>query len=256
MLDPLANRKTAFLWNWRDFPGGVDQVAQLLELGDFTAVAVKAHEGGEWFHQGESFRDIRTQLRAAGVGMVGSWGYHYFQDPTGELDKILGCLDYGAADFHILNIEDPAIERNPSTPAIAGEMFGALRREQPESGFYFCSHAQPVYHPTQPYYQAMQAGFVQMPMAYHTAMEMDPDTAVRVTRDGLEAYGLLSAGWNAAGALYGVPVWPILPGEVVSWGVAALAAGATGLTWWDLDAVQDRADLLAAVRQIPMTPCG
>lgn len=254
MFDALAGRKSAFLWNWATFGGDPAVVAGLLDRGDMSAVSIKSHDGGWWYEQGASVKGIREELRANGCGLVGSWSYHYFQDAEDELQRVLECIDYGQVDFHILNIEDPAVERNPNTPAIADRMFGELRRLYPDFPLYFCSHAQPVYHPAQPYWQAVQHDIAQMPMSYHTAMMRSPETAVRLTRDGLAAFELDSVPANYAGALYGMPGYPILPGEVVTWGVESLHAGATGLTWWDLDEVIDRPELLDAVRQIPMPP--
>lgn len=254
MDDILSGRRAAFLWNWSAFDGDAGDVAGTLARGGMSAVAVKSHDGADWYEQGASIRGIVDELNDCRVQLVGSWSYHYFQDPAGELRRVRECIEYGRVAFHILNVEDPEVETNPETADIADSMFGSLRRSYPDFPLYFCSHAQPEYHPSQPYFQAVEHDIAQMPMAYHTAMQRTPDDAVTVTRKGLARYGLDKVPANYAGALYGMPGWPILPSDVTAWGVAALAAGATGLTWWDLDVVRNAGELLDAVRAIPMPP--
>lgn len=254
MLDILAGRNTAFLWYYSAFNFNPETVSELLQRGGMSAVMVKSHDGSTWFNQHESFRRIRYDLKNAGVELVGSWGYHYFHDVAGETQRVLDSIGYGESDFHVLNIEDPAIERNPRTAELAAEMFATIRGHYPDYPLYFCCHAQPRYHTRQPYYQAVQADIAMMPMAYHTAMEVSPDRAVSLTREGLAEYSLDSVPANYAGGVYSTSGWPILPGDVTAWGIAALAAGATGLSWWDLVHLVDRPDLVDAIRQIPMQP--
>lgn len=253
MNNVLAAKRGAFLWNFSAFEYNAQAVADVLQLAGMASVAIKTADGRSWYDQRYSFRQIRSRLIRSGVPLVGSWTYHYFDEPAGELDKVLESIRYGRSDFHILNIEDPAIEGNRATPQIAERMFGEIRDRHPDYPLYFCSHAQPAYHERQPYWQAAQNDIAMMPMAYYTAMEVSPEDSVRLARNGLRDYELDTVPWVAAGALYGVPLNPITPSGVIRWAAAARQAGSSGLYYWSLDIAQSDTALLEAVAATPVS---
>lgn len=255
--DILAGTKGWFLWNGpvlgRDWPAGV---RRLMHQSGAQTIAIKTYDGSSGFSQPFTIPDIKAALEETGPAIVGAWGYHYGRDLPGEIAQVEHALHRLQADFVILNVEDPAIERNPNTAREWADGLSGLRERWPNASLYFCSHAQPRYHEQQPYWQAHEAGLVQQPMIYHTAMERSPGDAVAISIEQMEQYGLLTDDasgdllpWSAAGAAYGSTSYPIFPGDVVAWGEAAVARGATSLIWWAADSAIDLPDILEAVRQ-------
>lgn len=251
MLDLLAGKKAIFLWNWpRADSAAPTAIADDCARAGVQVVLIKTHDGGRWYDQGQSFRRLRWQLKRSGVPLVGAWGYFYFDDPDGERARVRESIRYGRADCYVYNIEDNAVETNPLTPYLATTLFGEVREASPDYPLYFCSHAQPRYHERQPYWEATQADVALMPMAYHTAMQVSPERSVQLAFDGIRAYELDTVPVNLAGAAYGTQEHPLLAEDIFTWANAAIAAGATGLTWWSYDVARNRPDILDAIGAI------
>lgn len=246
----LANRVAWFIWNRSTFGRDPEaEIARLCRQSGATAVALKAYDGASWYGQGKSFRQSARDLRALGIDEVLAWGYHYGADLDGELARIDECIGYGEADGIILNVEDPSIETDPTTPDRWGPALWRLTQEFAGYPFYFCSHAQPRYHESQPYWQAAEAGMTMMPMAYHTAMERMPANAIQTTVEQYQEYDLFRGDWIAAGGAYDGPTMRITPDGVREWTRAAMDAGAAGTIWWSLDVARNSPDILAAIAE-------
>lgn len=219
------------------------------------SIAIKTYDGGQTFTQPFTIPDMREALNELGPVVVGAWGYHYGYDMDAEIAQVEHALHRLQADFVILNVEDPAIERDPDTAEKWDAELAGLRQRWPNASLYFCSHAQPAYHERQPYWQATQHGLIHQPMIYHTAMQRTPAQAVDVSMGQYAEYGLIAVDdndvefdWSAAGGCYDTPGWPIRPDEIIAWADAVNSWGASSHIWWDAHAVMDRPDLMAAIR--------
>lgn len=243
----------------RDWP---ERLRAAMYSSGCQSVAIKTYDGPDTYSQPFTIPDIKTALAELGPVVVGAWGYHYGHDVNGEIWQVRHALKTLQADFVILNVEDPAIEQNPSTAGHWDSALASLRADWPNASLYFCSHAQPRYHERQPYYQATRYGLIQQPMIYHTAMEREPRAAVEVAIRQFEEYGLITRDehdifgpWSAAGGCYDSPGWPIHPRDIMTWAETVNGWGATSHVWWSLDWALDRQDLLAAIRESE-TPMG
>lgn len=246
--DLLASRVAWFVWNRATFgKTPEDEIARLCRQSGATAVALKAYDGADWYGQGKSFRQSARDLRAAGVPVVLAWGYHYGVDLAGEIARVHECIGYGQADGVILNVEDPVIERDPTTADRWGPALWNLAQDFEGFPLYFCSHAQPSYHESQPYWQAAEAGLTMMPMAYHTAMERLPGDALRTTLAQYQEYELIRGPWIAAGGAYDGPNMRISPAGAREWQRSAMDIGAAGVIWWSLDVARNSPEILDTI---------
>lgn len=259
MYDVLSGTKGWFLWYGSQLGDPWAAGARrLLRSSGAQAIALKLYDGPNDFQQPFALSDLRAEIEQLGPVLTGAWGYHYGRDLGAELAQVRRCLRLPHCDFVILNVEDPAVESNPDTPATWDAGLESLRADWPHASLYFCSHAQPLYHQAQPYYQATQHNLIHMPMIYHTAMGMRPDDAVRVSIGQYNNYALLhrtAAGgqtpWSGGGAAYGTLDYPSIAGDVATWGEAAIDAGATSLIWWDAASGLRQPDILRAIRELP-----
>lgn len=259
MLNDVLDGKLGwFVWNLSAF--GAEYASRLrenLEKSGTNILAIKSYDGPHRFISGSQFEEIRSAVADWPDVRVGTWGYHYGRDLHGELSRVYEDVAHWGADFAILNVEDPVIETDPDTPEKWAGGLEWLRERLPDASLYFCSHAQPAYHPRQPYWQARQHGLIQQPMIYHTAMELAPTVAVERSVESYRQFALLQDGnsggllpWSAAGAAYSHRHHAITPGGLLTWASAAIVAGATSLIWWDLDVAQYDPGLLNAIATI------
>ena len=254
--DALADKLGWFIWNLSAFgwdpPTGIED---LLNRSWTNIVAIKTYDGTRAFIQDWEYERVRDHLAMWPDVKVGIWGYHYGHETQRELELAANQFERLAAEFLILNVEDPAIELNPHTGPLWAQGLEALRARLPDASIYFCSHAQPSYHPRQPYYQATDQWLLQQPMIYHTAMQMGPRYSVEVSHDDFEKWNLLEDTitgepfpWSSAGAAYATPGNPITRAGVSEWAAASLDHGASSLIWWDGDVAQHDDEVLGGVR--------
>lgn len=252
----LSGRKGLFIWNWSSLGSDPEgRIRPLLEETGVSAVLLKAWDGDHWFNQGPSWKECAGVLRSAGVEVVGAWGYQLLEKPAVEAKLAAECVSYGGADLVVLNCEDPTIEQMEHPDEKATRFFNAYRGWQPDTETWFCSHAQPVYHQRQPYWQALQAGCGMMPMAYHGAMEMDPARAVTVTQAEYEQFQLTGNGMCFAGDAYAPASAGVTGDSLAAWAAAAIAEESEGMVWWSLDDLLMRPDLRAAIGQVAVPKC-
>lgn len=262
MTDVLAGTKGWFIWTGSHYGrNGLEDIARLTAETGCTALAVKTFDGPDAFTQPWTLRDLREACSDIPGITIGAWGYHYGHDVEGELHHVDLALDRLGADFVILNVEDPALERNPRTPRLWSDGLARLRERQPDAGLYFCSHAQPAYHERQPYWQATEQGLIHQPMIYHTAMERDPVESVHLSMSQYDRYGLIPRddlgqrmAWSAAGGAYDSGNFHVEVPDLVAWAETAIAEGATSTIYWSLDWARRVQRALDAVSAAPSPP--
>jgi len=252
--DVLAGHTAWFVWNasaFEDDPVAV--IRSRMHDSRASAVLLKTYDGDRPFTQAVTLADLANSWPHRPPPLVLAWGYHYGANLSGEMGQVRRNLDNEHCGGVVLNVEDAAIEADHRVAERWHLALQRLRADYPAASLYFCSHAQPKYHERQPYYQAMLASLIQMPMAYHTAMELPPADAITVSREQYTEYGLTVDSetgeplpWSAAGAAYSTGTRIITETGIRRWSVAAIAAGATSLVWWELAAAQYMPNILRA----------
>lgn len=250
----LAGRKHLLCWNWSSVAKRKRTLKRLIHETGISAISVKRVEAWSGYNSRYSYREICDTLLSAGVQLAGGWGYHYLGLPDREGDKVAEVWASDRPDYWIHNIEDPTTERLPDLPDRMISYLDRCRQHGPLAAEWFCSYAQPSYHEVLPYYQASVSGLRQMPMVYHTAMQLHAGKAVELCYDDYAKYGYGPDLIDPLGAAYGDAAYPIDGEGITSWATACINRGAESLGWWSLDTLIERPDLWAAIGAIEMPP--
>ena len=250
---PPPWKKGLWLWNLPTVTGNnKDAFREMIGVTGVDCVLLKIADGSAWYNDDPQLpRYLRYWRYELGL-LVGTWSYHYFDVPDGEFQRVDAAIDLLGSDTHAFNVEDPVIESTPGIAWKALVLMGQIRRRHPSVPLLFTSFAQPSYHERQPYWQAQQVGCCQAPMIYHTAMQMTPTDAVDISVTDLLSYDLLRNPFTPVGAAYGSRSWPITADGITEWSSAALAKGATALSWWSADELMLRPELWPAIGAVAM----
>jgi hypothetical protein len=264
----MLSGKWIWVWNWRHCLGG-DPVAVARRLRDAgcRGAFVKSDDGGHPFDQGRPVWEIVQALQEEGV-LAGLWGYVYGCDrPTviyGDLKYTVAeeaavaarfiterpSASYRGPDAYVVDVE-AEYERQPSDPPAAAERhLGAVRSiAGPDFPLLYAPLPQPDYHRALPYRVFNRYCDGVLPQAYHNAMEVSPERAIALSYHAFAAEGLLDLPLAPAGGAYG----SVTPDELTRWAAAAVSRGATMLSWWSFEHIEnERPQLWDAIAHVDL----
>ena len=264
----MLSGKWIWVWNWRRCLGGdPTAVARRLKDAGCCGAFVKSDDGGHPFDQGRPVCEIVQALQHEGL-LAGLWGYVYGCDsPT----VIYGDLKYTAAeeaamaarfiserpsssyrgpDAYVIDVE-AEYESRPSDPSATAERYLAAIRSaaRPDFPLLYAPLPQPNYHRALPYRTFQRYCQGVLPQAYHNAMQVSPEKAVALCYDAFAAEGLLELPIAPAGGAYG----SVTPDELMRWSSAAMERGATMLSWWSFEHIEnERPQLWDAIARVDL----
>jgi hypothetical protein len=126
--------------------GDLDRIASRLKGAGCTGVLLKAFDGGYWFDQGLTFRDVCRGLKARGVSVAG-WGYLYGHEPAREAQRAIETANHGEADLLVLDVEAEFKGRSD----VAADVCRRIKQALPGYPLYFSAFAIARYHRSFPF---------------------------------------------------------------------------------------------------------
>jgi hypothetical protein len=253
----LLDGKWAWIWEWQKCAGGDPVgVAERLKGAGLAGAFIKTSDGGHDYDQGQPIEDIFAGLERAGVAAI-PWAYWYLADQPfdaygaraltwrQEAENLVDIARRLDAQAFIIDVE--AESENASNPdANARAALLIVKALLPKLAVYYAPLAQPNFHRRLPYraFNAYCQGII--PQAYHNAMEVPPEQAIRLCYEAFESEGLATIPMFPAGGAYGTTT----PEELAAWTAAAKARGATGVSYWSFQHIDDA--LWAAIKEVEM----
>jgi hypothetical protein len=239
--------KWVWVWNWRRCDDGDPaKVAARLRAAGCHGALVKAHDGPQWFDQGQPWREIAAALKSEGLA-VGAWAYLYGRDPAGEARLIGETVSYGQADLFVLDVEAEFEGR----PEAAEELCRRVRESVgPDYPLYYSSFAIARHHRSFPYDVFERYCQGAAPQVYWNAFGWPARRAVRWMYEDYAALGTSPhrlfpvAGMYAAG---GVP-YPTVD-DVKTFVTEATGSGSPGVSFWSYEHMNE--EMWAAVHDAP-----
>jgi len=231
-VESLAG-KWVWIWNWRRCDGGdVGRVAERLRSAGCRGALVKAFDGGRWFAQGPSFRDISRALKTRGLA-VGGWGYLYGRDPAGEAKRAIETAQYGEADLLVLDVESEF----KGHPEAAGEICQRVREVLgPSYPLYYSTFAIARYHRSFPYEAFERHCTGTAPQVYWNAFRWPHERALTWTYEDYAALGVPPERVFPVAGLYREGLTPFpAPHEVRGFVRRAAEAGSRGVSFWSYE---------------------
>ncbi len=229
--------KWIWVWNWRRCDGGDPQaVADRLKAAGCRGAIVKAFDGGYWFDQGLSFRDVCRRLKARDIG-VGGWGYLYGEDTAAEASRAIETAQYGEADFLVLDVESEF----KGHPEAAADVCQRIRETLgPDYPLYFSSFAIARYHQSFPFEAFRRNCTGTAPQVYWNAFRWPLEQALGWTYEDYTAMHLPTAEVFPVGGLYreGAVTYPT-PQEVRDFVRGAAERGSSGVSFWSYEHMDD-----------------
>ncbi len=264
----MLEGKWMWIWNWRGcLNGDASAVARRIKQGGCAGVFVKSDDGGHPFDQGPPVWEIVHSLQQEGV-KVGCWGYVYGCDqPT----VIYGDLKYTVAeeaamairfiserphpsyrgpDVYVVDVE-AEYERQPQDPSANAERYLQAVRTAvgPQFPILYAPLPQPDYHRRLPYRVFNRYCQAVLPQAYHNAMQVGPEEALALCYGAFASEGLMTVPLAPVGGAYG----SVTPDELRRWAQAALQRGATMLSWWSFEHIENESpQLWDAIEQVDL----
>jgi hypothetical protein len=264
----MLSGKWIWVWNWRRcLDGNPIAIARRLNDAGCRGAFVKSDDGGHPFDQGRPVCEIVQALQEKGL-LAGLWGYVYGCDsPT----VIYGDLKYTAMeeaamaarfitekpspsyrgpDAYVIDVE-AEYERQPSDPSATAERYLSAVRSAagPDFPLLYAPLPQPDYHRALPYRVFKRYCQAVMPQAYHNAMQVSPERAIALCYDAFAAEGLLDLPIAPVGGAYG----SVTPDELTRWATAAIERGATMLSWWSFEHIEnERPQLWDAIARVDL----
>jgi len=140
--------KWVWIWNWpRCDEGDADRVAERLKAAGCAGAIVKAHDGPNWFDQGQPWQEICRALKSHGLRVAG-WGYLYGDDVRGEADRAIETIQCGQADAYVLDVETEFKTRAGVAENLCQHIRAAVRPDYP---LYYSTFAIARFHRAFPY---------------------------------------------------------------------------------------------------------
>ena len=144
----MLRGKWVWIWNWkRCDEGDPDRVAERLKAAGCAGAIVKAHDGPNWFDQGQPWREIGPALKSHGLRVAG-WGYLYGDDWQGEVDRAIETIQYGEADAYVLDVEAEFEGKETVAEAVCQRIREGVGPDYP---LYYSTFAIARYHRDFPY---------------------------------------------------------------------------------------------------------
>ncbi len=231
--------KWVWVWNWRRCDGGdANRVAERLRSAGCRGAIVKAFDGGRWFAQGPSFREICRALKSHGLA-VGGWGYLYGRDPAAEATRAIETAQYGEADLLVLDVETEFKGHPEAAEEVCQRVREALGPSYP---LYYSTFAIARYHRSFPY-EAFEryctsSGSVggTAPQVYWNAFRWPYEQALAWMYEDYAALGVPPERVFPVAGLYrdGVTPYPA-PHEVRGFVRRAAEAGSRGVSFWSYE---------------------
>jgi LysM repeat protein len=225
--------KWVWIWNLRRCEGGdIGRIATRLKAAGCAGALVKAFDGGYWFDQGKSFRDVCRGLKAHGLSVAG-WGYLYGRDPASEAQRAIETATYGEADVLMLDVESEFKDR----PGVADDVCRRIRAGA-GGGYpvYFSSFAIARYHRSFPFEQFRRATAGTAPQVYWNAFRWPMGQSMDMTYADYAAMGIPPSAMHPVAGVYkeGYITYP-LPHEVREFVRQAGARGSPGVSFWSYE---------------------
>ncbi len=225
--------KWVWIWNWRRCDGGdAGQVAERLRTAGCRGAVVKAFDGGRWFAQGPSFRDICRGLKSHGLA-VGGWGYLYGGGPAAEAARAIETAQHGEADLLVLDVETEFKGHPEATEEVCQRVREALGPSYP---LYYSTFAIARYHRSFPYTAFERHCDGTAPQVYWNAFRWPQEQALARTYEDYAALGVPPERVFPVAGLYreGLTPYPAAH-EVRDFVRGAAKAGSTGVSFWSYE---------------------
>lgn len=243
-----------FWWNVPTKPEAIQDGIDVVKACRADTVALKIVDGIEPYNDLHALLMADYWLRQDARCSVGGWTYHRVGENPHD-QAIMACERVAALelDYLILDMEDDSRD----TPAMVLKACVSYLKAfddiaEGDCPIVVCTHAQPRFHHGIPYLYIQHHGIPIMPMAYHTAMEMQPQDAIDVTYRGLAELGLGPQDIIPAEGVYPAGI-PLNPGSVTEWGDAAVKQGAQSLWFFSVDELLKRPEFTEEIVNIAMT---
>jgi hypothetical protein len=197
---------------------------------------VKAFDGGYWFDQGLSFRDVCRCLKARDIG-VGGWGYLYGENTAAEASRAIETAQYGEADFLVLDVESEF----KGHPEAAADVCQRIRVTLgPDYPLYFSSFALARYHQSFPFEAFRRYCTGTAPQVYWNAFRWPLEQALGWTYEDYAGMQIPPAEVFPVGGLYqeGAVTYPT-PQEVRDFAREAARRGSRGVSFWSYEHMDD-----------------
>jgi hypothetical protein len=265
----MLSGKWVWIWNWpRCLDGNAGAVARRLRDAGCRGAFVKSDDGGYPFDQGRPIWEIVQALQEEGL-LAGLWGYVYGCDaPTviyGDLKQtaaeeaaVAGRFiserppaTYRGPDAYVIDVE-AEYERYPSDPVATAERYLTAVRAAagPDFPLLYAPLPQPNYHCALPYRAFNRHCQGVLPQTYHNAMQVSPERAIALCYDAFATEGLLDLPIAPVGGAYG----SVTPDELMRWAAAAIERGATMLSWWSFEHMENgRPQLWDAIARVDLS---
>ncbi|MDP2949384.1 MAG: hypothetical protein Q8P22_07590 [Chloroflexota bacterium] len=189
----MLSGKHVWIWNWQRCDGGnPDAIAERLKAAGCAGAIVKAHDGPNWFDQGQPWREIGRALKSHGLRVAG-WGYLYGPatgsgDWQGEADRAIETIQYGEADAYVLDVEAEFEGKADVAEAVCQRIREAVGPDYP---LYYSTFAIARYHRDFPYMAFERYCNGTLPQVYWNAFGRWPmGVAVAMTYDDYGALGI------------------------------------------------------------------
>jgi hypothetical protein len=224
--------KWVWIWNWnRCDNGDLNRVASRLKTAGCTGALVKAFDGGRWFGQGSTFRDICGGLKARGLS-VGGWGYLYGERPAEEAQRAIETARAGA-DLLVLDVESEFKGRPRPAEDVCRRIRSALGQSYP---LYFSTFAIARYHRSFPYEVFHRYCTGTAPQVYWNAFRWPVGQSLSMMYDDYRGLGIGPAQIFPVAGVYkeGYVTYP-QPHEVREFARATAARGSTGVSFWSYE---------------------
>ena len=237
-VESLAG-KWVWIWNWRRCDDGdASRVAERLRSAGCRGAIVKAFDGGRWFAQGPSFRDICRALKSHGLA-VGGWGYLYGRDAAGEAKLAIETAQYGEADLLVLDVETEFKGHPEAAEEVCQGVREALGSSYP---LYYSTFAIARYHRSFPY-EAFERHLTSggsvggtAPQVYWNAFRWPHERALAWTYEDYAALGVPPERMFPVAGLYGEGLTPYpAADEVRDFVRRAAEAGSRGVSFWSYE---------------------
>jgi len=250
----MLRGKWVWIWNWRRCEGGdAQRVAERLKAAGCRGALVKAFDGGRWFAQGPSFRDISRALKSRGLA-VGGWGYLYGRDTAGEAQRAIETAQYGEADLLMLDVETEF----KSHPDAAEDICRRIRQEVgADYPLYYSTFAIARYHRSFPYAAFERHCTGTAPQVYWNAFRWPLSQALGWTYEDYAAMGIPPGRVFPVGGLYreGFVQYPS-PDQVREFVRAAQNAGSRGVSFWSYEHMSEEMWQAVASAGMDAPPAG
>ena len=246
--------KWVWIWNWRRCDGGdAQQVAERLRSAGCQGAIVKAFDGGRWFAQGPSFRDICRALKSQGLA-VGGWGYLYGRDPAAEAQRAIETAQYGEADLLVLDVETEFKGHPEAAEEVCQRVREALGPSYP---LYYSTFAIARYHRSFPYEVFERYCTGTAPQVYWNAFRWPHDQALAWMYEDYAALGVPPERMFPVAGLYreGLTPYPA-PHEVRDFVRRAAEAGSRGVNFWSYEHMSEAMWEAVASAAMPNGPDG